>query len=479
MIKTLRLLNFKAFKDTGVIELKPITVLAGPNSGGKSSILQSLLLLKQTFEREDPAIDLMLHGRFLQLSGLDELTFGKPRLQHCKVGYQFTFETRIRADFVSQSLPNLVVSKGTDVLPVQSDIEFYFSYKEGEDGKRRVLLDSFDMLSKVQNVKGPRLTITFGNRRYEVKLKGKLVDVPEAFKGRKIVSYGGRNFLPRHLFLEPDAEEKVQRSLGVPLDRILRIPLARFEEEFEENLEYLGPLRQEPQRVYLHSGSPFAEIGQRGENSAQILWLERDDPVWYTQGLSQKPRKLKLMDAVNTVFEGLGIQHPIDVSSEKSIIYQILFGLTKAKRRKQVTIADVGFGVSQLLPVVVMGLRSKKSALLMFEQPEIHLHPKLQGNLADFFLTLALSGKRIVVETHSIQFINRLRRRIAEDPHDELKNLVSILFVRPPHEGEGAIIEPLQVDRYGVIENWPPDFLPEAADEAEAIFRAGLEKRKG
>jgi len=131
------------------------------------------------------------------------------------------------------------------------------------------------------------------------------------------------------------------------------------------------------------------------------------------------------------------------------------------------------------LPIVVMGLRSPETSLLLFEQPEIHLHPKLQANLADFFLRLAVSGKRLLVETHSDHFINRLRRRIAEDPTDELKEKVSILFVRPPHDGQGAIIEPLQVNQYGVIENWPPDFLPESADEAEAIFRAGLEKRQG
>ena len=112
------------------------------------------------------------------------------------------------------------------------------------------------------------------------------------------------------------------------------------------------------------------------------------------------------------------------------------------------------------------------------EQPEIHLHPKLQANLADFFLRMALLGKRIIVETHSDHFINRLRRRIAEDKTDELKDKVNILFVHPPHDGQGATIESLKVDRYGVIENWPSDFLPESADEAEAIVLAGLEKRK-
>ena len=86
---------------------------------------------------------------------------------------------------------------------------------------------------------------------------------------------------------------------------------------------------------------------------------------------------------------------------------------------------------------------------------------------------VAKQGKRIVVETHSDHFINRLRRH----PTDSLKDTVSILFVHPPHGDEGATIEPLKVDRFGVIENWPEGFLPEAADEAQAIFGAGLRKR--
>ena len=96
---------------------------------------------------------------------------------------------------------------------------------------------------------------------------------------------------------------------------------------------------------------------------------------------------------------------PVDVKSEKSIVYQILFRLRGNDSKKAVTIADVGFGVSQLLPILVLGLRSDESAILMLEQPEIHLHPKSQANLADFLLTLIEQGKRVIVETHSDHFM--------------------------------------------------------------------------
>ena len=260
-------------------------------------------------------------------------------------------------------------------------------------------------------------------------------------------------------------------------DFIFQSPSLSLQYEIEENLEYLGPLRERPRRAYLHSGNPTTDIGESGQYAAQILWLERDNPVEYLPALGQEPQEIPLIEAVNNAFLQVGMIQPLDIKSEKSIVYQILFRLRGSGDRKAVTIADVGFGVSQLLPILVLGLRSEKSAILMLEQPEIHLHPKLQANLADFLLTLIEQGKRVIVETHSDHFINRLRRRIAEDPTDQLRDKVSILFVHPPENGRGANIEPLQVDRFGVIENWPPSFLPEAADEAEAIFLAGLEKR--
>ena len=141
-----------------------------------------------------------------------------------------------------------------------------------------------------------------------------------------------------------------------------------------------------------------------------------------------------------------------------------------------VTIADVGFGVSQLLPVVLASLRAPIGATLIFEQPELHLHPRLQGKLADFFICMVELGKKVIVETHSEHFINMLRLRIAEDTTAELHNKVGILFVRGPMRGGGSHVESLQVDEYGGVVNWPPDFFPEHGDITEKILRAMFSK---
>ncbi len=142
-----------------------------------------------------------------------------------------------------------------------------------------------------------------------------------------------------------------------------------------------------------------------------------------------------------------------------------------------VAITDVGFGVSQILPVIALGLLSPADALLLFEQPEIHLHPRAQAGLADFLLCLARSGRRVVVETHSDHMIDRFRRRMAEDSSNTLENSVQVLFVHPPAAGQGASIETAQIDRYGMITNWPTGFLTESAKDARATMLAASNKR--
>ena len=475
MIKSLRLKNFKAFEDTGAIQIKPLTILAGPNSGGKSSIMQSLLMLKQTLEGP-PEIDLNLDGKYLQFSGFNDLTFGKPSLSRCEVSFLFDVETSMPINVVPRYFPELTVAEELESVLLESRVELTFRYKIRRE-ESAVVLDRFKVSSSVQGIEGPHITGTFRNGNYRITMGGKGVRLPAALRSRQIKTVSGRHFLPHFLILEGDEEDS--HMPHIPLHPIFLNPLHRLQEDIEDHLEYLGPLRERPRRAYLHSGNPMTEIGDSGQYAAQILWLEKDNKTQYVPGMGQETREVTLMEAVNDAFTKLGMFQPVDVKSEKSIVYQILFGLGESTKRDAVTIADVGFGVSQLLPILVLGLRSNNSSVLLLEQPEIHLHPKLQANLADFFLTLAEQDRRLIVETHSDHFINRLRRRIAEDPTDEIKDKVSILFVHPPLGSQGATIEPLRIDRFGVIENWPPNFLPEAADEAEAILLAGLEKRGG
>jgi len=139
-------------------------------------------------------------------------------------------------------------------------------------------------------------------------------------------------------------------------------------------------------------------------------------------------------------------------------------------------LTHVGVGVSQILPVLVMSLLAEPGSVLVFEQPEIHLHPKVQTLLADFLLSLSLNGKQCIVETHSEYLINRLRYRTARDRNQNLIETIRLYFVEK-YEGRSKY-SPVQINEFGAIPNWPEGFFDESQQEIERILRAAMEKRR-
>ncbi|MBN1593121.1 MAG: AAA family ATPase [Candidatus Coatesbacteria bacterium] len=481
MIKKFGVKNFKAFKDTGDIELKPMTVIAGPNNCGKTTILQSLLLLKQTIETQDPRIPLSIHGRFTDFTSLGEIAFGRPGIGESHIEYRISVQKRITIKLIPSYFPDVTVDDDANDQQLWADIKFSFNDGKSPNGKGDIEESSFDMATSVESHHGPRLSLQrLKAGEYTVKISGHGMRIPQFLNEKDSVNFDYRFFLPSYFGPTRDEEngDGLHRAEMRWLDPIFLNPLLELERDLSDRLWYLGPLREPPQRSYPHRAGPFKDLGTAGEKAAQILNLEHDRTIDYLPAIDGQIEQVRLCDAVDDAFRRLGLAENIDVRSLASTVYEVVLPLGPDKK-KWITISDVGFGISQLFPIIVMSFVSPDDSILIFEQPEIHLHPKLQAGLADFLLTVALAGKRVLLETHSDHFINRLRRRIAEDPSDELKDKVNILFISPPQDGEGARIDQLKVDRYGIIENWPPDFLPEASDEAERIIRAGFTKRNG
>jgi len=144
--------------------------------------------------------------------------------------------------------------------------------------------------------------------------------------------------------------------------------------------------------------------------------------------------------------------------------------IRQASGMPDVLITDVGFGVSQLLPVIIQCYYAPRGSLIIFEQPEIHLHPRVQAALADVFLDATLENDiQILVESHSEHFIRRLQRRVAEQQvnHEQ----ISLYFV---NQDQGkSNLTPLIVDGGGQIVNWPRHFFGDELGELAAIALAG------
>ena len=179
------------------------------------------------------------------------------------------------------------------------------------------------------------------------------------------------------------------------------------------------------------------------------------------------------MEALHKSIEILGLGQEITSEKISEMVYQI--GLKIKNSNSAVSLADVGFGYSQVLPVILLGLLNNNDNLLLIEQPEIHLHPSSASKLADLFLAFIKDKKKFIIETHSQELINKLRLRVIQDP--SLKELINIVFI--DQDENGTQIKQFEIDETGMFPEWPKGFLDESENIAREILKARVKSRNG
>ena len=494
MLESIALENFKSFEELPELRIKPITILCGTNSCGKSSILQSILLLKQTVESKNPNQTLLLNGRFVHLGTFDNIIFEKKMENN--VVLDFSFKLPNHLDFSSKqrqmhSIPYQMILR--DMISQESytqNEEFFIHFKISlqTEQKNKILksvtINHLDLKIETKKANKEKMSETNiemnleENELYNIKWK----NIPSRFRsgsdnqsGEATAKIKFANLLPISIDFQDESIENKRISdvevVFYRLNNLFQIIFATF--------TYIGPLREEPSRRYIYEDE-IVEIGIKGENAAYIYLAEQDGsigkPFFYDEGHNsfiESNKSLKLSQALTKWLNFMKIK---DLRPEPTneIIYLNLNSSSADKTR--VNIADVGFGVSQIFPIILEGLRMPKGDTLLLEQPEIHLHPNLQMQMADYFISLALSSKKVIVETHSDHIINRLVRRIVEDDQFNLKEMIGIYFIKPTENG--SVYEEICIDDKRGITNWPIDFFDQTATEQEKILLAGLKKRK-
>lgn len=245
-----------------------------------------------------------------------------------------------------------------------------------------------------------------------------------------------------------------------------------------EGLRYLGPLRDEPRPLYgIGSGSDPTDVGNKGEYTAAVLDLYGTKKVDFVAPtaphgeISQSP----LRSAVHAWLQHFDMATRCETEDAGKLghkLYIVPDGLNS-----QLDLTNVGVGLSQVLPILVMALISEPGAVLLFEQPELHLHPRVQSLLADFFLTVLRTKRQCIVETHSEYLVNRLRRRVAESPWgSHLGDDVLLYFVE--RKKAQSYFTPIDINPFGAIPDWPSGFFDQGPTESESIMAAADHKRK-
>lgn len=246
------------------------------------------------------------------------------------------------------------------------------------------------------------------------------------------------------------------KNIPYSLGRIVELELRNF--------AYLGPLREFPHRSYLVSGQAPSDVGTRGERVAEALWFSTRIKV-------QRERMLR---NINEWAAKFGVAKEVRLERlGRSNQYQVIF--VDPNLKIDVNLTDVGFGASQLLPIIVQGFYTQSPTLMLIEQPEIHLHPKAQALLGDLFIVFAHEIKhKLIIETHSEHLLARVQRRIAEEKLSPEE--VTIYYFDPTERG--TQIKLISLDDYGQFKHpLPVGFFEEGWQEAMAHLQA-VGKRK-
>jgi predicted ATPase len=448
MLTELSVGSFKSWKRIDKMRLAPITGLFGTNSSGKTSILQLLLMLKQTIESSDRA-QVLEFGDEKSLTNLG--SFRDAVYGHEKPG---AMDFSLKWKLAKQLAVKDPESK-TNTLFTADRIAFQCTV--GENGADRLAVSS--------------LAYDTGSQVFELKRKGQSGAKYELLPRDRFTRTQGRPWdppAPVKFYGFPDQVYAYYQNAGFLSD----LQLA-FENLFKR-LYYLGPLREFPQRHYAWKGSEPADMGRRGERvvDAMLAAQQRSDDI----SLGRGRKKQKLEERVAHWLKELGLIHDFRVApiAQGSNIYQVR--VQKTPSSAEVLITDVGFGVSQILPVLVLCYYVPEGSIILLEQPEIHLHPSVQSGLADVFIDAMKNRKvQIVVESHSEHLLRRLQRRVAEET---IKPEETALFFCDA-TNEGSRLTSLDVDLYGNIRNWPKDFFGDEFGEMAAITKAAMQRKTG
>lgn len=529
IIKAITLENFKGIRDQVRIELKPITLLFGPNSAGKSTILQALHYAHEILERENIDPDRTLHGgQAVELGGFISLVHAHDKDLEIKLKFGLDLENEelpiYRLDYVTS------YSKIDSMFAVEqriktAELELRIGWSDLLD---RPVLKSCGIDINGENL--ATITTADGERRIQLSNfytnhplfwpEGETEDEEEGTIPLGELHFGVLDLIKDQyhdsawITLDLDDQTSPLPRWGQPLnfsefiwqegvdradvreftERISSLIVGPFEilRKALKNFLYLGPLRDIPQRSFVPMRSSVESRWAQGLAAWDLLiqegaplvtktneWLEGE--FRFNSGYRLAVKRYKQIDMEGPLYLALDQGKYMD---EEFIGLDLMSTyLNEAIERRELTIVDVnsnvvlepqdlGVGLSQLVPVLVACVYAK-SGVVAIEQPELHIHPAWQVVLGDLF-TSQIRERDILflVETHSEHLILRLLRRIRETGENALPPGIAAIspadlaVYYAEHDKETTKFIPLRVDNTGeFIDHWPRGFFEERAEE--------------
>jgi predicted ATPase len=448
MIDRLTFTNFKTWAAADW-HCGKVTGLFGTNSSGKTSLLQFLLMLKQTKEATDRALSLELNGRYVELGTIRDAIHKHDEDSSIEMSLTFKHDRSLTLNDPGGNSQQSI-ARG-DTVRMAAEVE---------------------VANKAPRAR--RLTYHLGEAEFNLGRRGKSTgfDLNAHVPGSefRFLRNPGRAWAlsgPIKSYAFPDQARTYFQNASFLSD------LEAAYEAAIDRIFYLGPLRDYPKRDYLWARSRPSDVGQRGDKAIDAILAATD--AGEKRNVKAKSRLLPFQEMIAYWLREMGLIDTFKVAEIAAGSNRWQAKVVTRKGGSEVLLTDVGFGVSQVLPVITLLQYVPEGSTVILEQPEIHLHPLAQAGLADVIVNAASHRRvQVIVESHSEHLLLRLQRRIAEQviPAADVK----LYFCDAPM-GVSTLTR-LDVDLFGRVQNWPKNFMGDAFGEASNAEMARLKRMK-
>lgn len=425
---SIKLGNFKSFADSGEVPLAPLTLIFGRNNTGKSSLLQSLFLLRQTLDSPEYGARLNLRGPLYAAGSYSDLVHQHRSAEHIVMEFGF---------FLSESK-----------IPAQLQFEFR---SDEPQPPRLVRLEISSRDAETVRIRTGR----GAGGPYELEIGDQNLGGERKAEFRFPIN----RFLP--LIGRVSSDEKGAGRQQLKARSVASEALWEFSNLLGD-MRAVGAFRRQPERRYEFLGRAPSRVDTMGEQVVNAL----------IEDATRRRRKGELTRSVNRWLKEVGKVRlmPLRRISKTARLFELRLKDTDSGR--WANFADVGFGIGQAFPVLVEGLRTPGEGLFIVQEPEIHLHPDSQLAMADFLVDLVHEGRQVVVETHSEHLLLRVRHKLLhrKKASDLSPDEVSIIYVEKTKAGTSHTRQ-LKVDELGQMTDWPVGFMEEATKERLTMMK--------
>jgi len=439
MIKRLLSENYRAFEKLDIPCAK-INLFFGPNNSGKSAILSVLPLLAQTLRSSDPGVPLLLNGVFEDLGTYEDVVYGNDVSRNIMLGVEFQGSDPDSDDDV-----------------VKRRIEAIFHYRKP---RRQIVVESLKLTTDSQTLLSTRVA--------KVSKSQVIEDVRQEYLPHITKGPSSSGHIELNHFV-PDINRRIagtllsrRRSERALAYRDFAFALWDFEKYLREdlgNVEFIGPFRSNPERIYPFSGETPSSVGVHGDNTVGILVSDE---------FLQRRHKKDLTNRVSSWFRKSGIAKQVSIVPISERHFEVR--LTHIHTGESENIADAGYGCSQILPILVAGYHLQENRSLLIAQPEIHLHPKAEAEVGTFLYEVAKRKIQLFVESHGVHLMLRLQSHVASG--DITPEDINVFCIFSDQRTGRKRCRRMPIGRDGFFEEeWPSGFFTERLEEAKRLAK--------